>query len=62
MWYLCWCQQAIFGPPLSVVYFHKWSDQPYVLAIRVMPFNWCECGLVGIRGRKWPRMWDMGFV
>ena len=26
-----------------------------MLAIGVVPINLCKCGLVGIRGRKWPR-------
>ena len=49
-----------FCPPARVVCFHKGSKQPHVLAIRVMPINLCECGLLGIRGNKWPRRWDMG--
>ena len=31
-----------------------------MLAIGVMPTNLCKCGLVGIRGRKWPRRWNTG--
>ena len=58
MWYR-W-HQAIFRPPFTVVCFNKWSKEPYVLAIGVVKINLCECALVGIREREWPRMWDMG--
>ena len=44
----------------GVVCFHKWWKGPYVLAIGVVPINLCKCGLVGIRARKWPRMWNTG--
>ena len=32
-------------------------EEPYVLAIGVVPINHCKCGLVGIQGRKWLRRW-----
>ena len=46
-------------PPVGC--FHKWSKRPYVPVIGVIPINLCECGLVGIRGMKWPRRGDMGW-
>ena len=60
MWYRHWWQHAIVHLPFGVLCFHKWSKRPFVLAIGVVPINLCECGLVSIRGRKWPRRWDMG--
>ena len=60
MWYRHWWQQVVFRLPTGVVCFHKWAKGPYVLAIGVVPINVCKCGLVGIRGRQWPRRWHTG--